>query len=299
MNSSTKTRLTRASASPISRIQTVLLASTLVCGTIISNAASNTAAATTKEQISTTSHINGAPVSSYFIPPTQPTVRGKSTLVVYYHGMTSNIDEPFVVPPGAPTGPIMTSVYPMYGFLSVGQANTWANPAALEDVSDAINKVQSKYNFERIIYMGASMGGCNLLSFIEQAPPEIKNKSECIMVLLSCGDLANLYKLTSEKLVRQSLEQAMGGTPAEKKKEYKARSFISNIKQFPKTVKVVVISHLQDTTMPPKLQNQLYRALVANGNPTKFIERKGTHGTWPNPTQYQFYIDHIIHTKLM
>jgi hypothetical protein len=56
---------------------------------------------------------------------------------------------------------------------------------------------------------------------------------------------------------------------------------------------------MQDTTMPPKLQNQLYRALVANGNPTKFIERKGTHGTWPTPTQFQFYIDHIVHKRLM
>jgi hypothetical protein len=120
--------------------------------------------------------------------------------------MTSNIDEPFVVPPGAPTGPIMTSVYPMYGFLSVGLANTWANPEALQDVSDAIAKVQDKYKFDRIIYIGASMGGCNLLSFIEQAPPEIKSKSECIHgSIVSCGDLANLYKLTGEKLVQDSL----------------------------------------------------------------------------------------------
>ncbi len=296
MNLSTKTRQRRILA-PTSPIRTALIASMLFFTALFCSP--NSAQAAGREQITTTSHVDGKPINAYFIPPTQPNVTGPSTLVVYYHGMTSNIDEPFVLPAGAPTGPIMTSVYPMYGFLSVGQPNTWANPAALQDVSDAIAKVQDKYKFDRIIYIGASMGGCNLLSFIEQAPPEIKSKSECIMVLLSCGDLANLYKLTGEKLVQESLVKAMGGTPAEAKKEYKARSFIPNIKQFPKTVKVVVISHMQDTTMPPKLQNQLYRALVANGNPTKFIERKGTHGTWPTPTQFQFYIDHIVHKRLM
>ncbi len=299
MNLSIKTRQPRAFALTTSRVSATLIAATLVFTTFFCNAIFNSVQAAGREQITTNSHMNGSPVNTYFIPPTQPNVTGPSTLIVYHHGMTSNIDEPFVVPPGAPTGPIMTSIYPMYGFLSVGLAHTWANPEALQDIGDAITKVQDKYKFDRIIYIGASMGGCNLLSFIEQAPPEIKNKSECILVIVSCGDLANLYKLTSEKLVKDSLKNTLGGTPAEKKKEYKARSFIPNIKEFPKTVKVVIISHMEDTTMPPKLQNQLYRALVANGNPTKFIERKGTHGTWPTATQFQFYVDHIIHKRLM
>jgi hypothetical protein len=299
MNFSIKTRQPRVFALTTSRISAALITTTLFFSSLFYNALSNNAQAAGREQITTTSHLNGSPVNAYFIPPTQPNVTGPSTLIVYHHGTTSNIDEPFVLPPGSPTGPVMTSIYPMYGFLSVGLAHTWANPAALQDIGEAITKVQDKYKFDRIIYIGASMGGCNLLSFIEQAPPAIKNKSECILVIVSCGDLANLYKLTSEKVVKESLKNTLGGTPAEKKKEYKARSFIPNIKEFPKTVKVVIISHLEDTTMPPKLQNQLYRALVSNGNPTKFIERKGTHGTWPTATQFQFYVDHIIHKRLM
>lgn len=299
MKLSTKTRQRQTLKKTASLLSRTLLSAALLLSSVFSNCHFNSVQAAGREQITTTSHIDGGPAKAYFIPPTQPNVTGPSTLIVYYHGMTSNIDEPFVVPPGAPTGPIMTSIYPMYGFLSVGQANTWCSPAALQDVGDAITKVQDKYKFDRIIYIGASMGGCSLLSFIEQAPPAIKSKSECILVLVSCGDLANLYKLTSEKLVKESLVKAMGGTPAEQKKEYKSRSFIANIKEFPKTVKVVIISHMEDTTMPPKLQNQLYRALVSNGNPTKFIERKGTHGTWPTATQFQFYVDHIIHKRLM
>jgi hypothetical protein len=260
---------------------------------------SSPAYAAGRELIVTKSHTDGKDAKAYFIAPTKPTPRGPSTLVVYYHGMVSNIDEPFTLPPGAPIGPILTSIYPHFGFLSVGIAHSWCDPAALADVADAINVVQTKYNFDRIVYIGASMGGCSLLSFINQAPDNIKSKSESILTILSCGDLANLYKLTKEPLVKESLEKVMGGTPAEAKAEYRARSFIPNIKKFPKSVKVIIVSHMEDTTMPPKLQLQLKRALEGNGNKVKFTERKGTHGTWPTPTQFQYYIEHIVHKNLM
>ncbi|MFA6213107.1 MAG: alpha/beta hydrolase [Candidatus Obscuribacterales bacterium] len=298
MKLSTKTRQRQTFKKSASLLSRALLSTALLLSSVFSNYQFNSAQAAGRELITTTSHIDGGQAKAYFIPPAQPNVSGPSTLIVY-HGITSSIEEPFVMPPGAPTGPILTSIYPSYGFLSVGQADTWCSPASLQDVSDTITKVQDKYKFDRIIYIGSSMGGCSLLSFIEQAPPEIKSKSESILLLVSCGDLANLYKLSSDKTLKDSLVKALGGTPAEQKNEYKARSFIANIKKFPSTVKVVIISHMEDTSMPPKLQYQLNRALASNGNPTKFIERKGAHATWPTATQFQYYVDHIIHKRLM
>ncbi len=256
-------------------------------------------AALARETIVTKSHVDGTPVNAFFIAPVKPTEHGKSTLVVYSHGMLSNIEEPFVVPPGAPTGPVLTSIYPHYGFLSVGIPESWANPKVLQDFTDAITRVQDKYHFERIIYMGASMGGCNLLRYIEQAPPEIKDKSECILTLVSCGDLAQLYKISRDEDVKRSIAKALHGTPVENKDEYKARSFIANIKEFPPNVKVVILSNNEDLTVPPKLQTQLYRALIANKNQVKLFQRKGNHTTWPPPVMMQYYIDHIIHKRLM
>jgi len=213
--------------------------------------------------------------------------------------MLSNIEEPFVVPPGAPTGPVLTSIYPHYGFLSVGRPEAWASPAMMKDITETITKIQDRYHFERIIYMGASMGGVTLLRYIEQAPPAIKEKSDCILVLASCGDLALLYKLSLDELVKTSIAKALHGTPSENKKEYLSRSFIPNIKDFPSTIKVVILSNNEDTTMPPKLQLQLNKALLANHNPVKLFQRKGNHTTWPGSVMMQYYIDHIIHKKLM
>lgn len=256
-------------------------------------------AAFARETIVTKSHVDGSPANAFFIAPTKPTEHGKSTLVVYSHGMLSSIEEPFVVPPGAPTGPVLTSIYPNYGFLSVGVPESWADPRVLQDFTDAITTVQNKHHFERIIYMGASMGGCNLLRYIELAPPEIKEKSECILTLVSCGDLAALYKTSLDEDVKRSIAKALHGTPVENKDEYKARSFIANIKEFPADIKVVILSNNEDSTVPPKLQTQLYRALIANKNQVKLFQRKGNHTTWPPPVMMQYYIDHIIHKRLM
>lgn len=106
-------------------------------------------AAEAREEIIGISNIDGGQNRAFFIPPAKPTEIGQSTLVVYSHGMLSNIEEPFVVPPGAPTGPVLTSIYPHYGFLSVGRPEAWASPAMMKDITDTITKIQDRYHFNR------------------------------------------------------------------------------------------------------------------------------------------------------
>ncbi|MBK9773684.1 MAG: alpha/beta hydrolase [Candidatus Obscuribacter sp.] len=250
---------------------------------------SNSSASAALETIKYKSSVDGSMQECWLSPPSLMEAQIPPTLIVYSHGMTSSYKEPF----GA-IGAAVASEFPTFGILSLGTPNAWANDGVLKDTTIVLREVLKKFPVKRVILMGSSMGGCTSLVYAEKAPEDIKEKVLAVLAIYPAGDLYKLEKLTKSKEVRESLLNATQGS----KEDYRHRSFIPQISEMPKHIKVCVISAQKDIFVPPVLQKDIIKACEKNGIPNKLIEVPGDHGSIPAQRRIVSAIDYCSHKNL-
>lgn len=201
------------------------------------------------------------------------------TLVVYFHGMGSTFDEPFVVPADVCVANAMESVNRDIAVLSVNYRGvaSWLNAAAVSDVNQNIRHVMQEYPFKRVIIAGTSMGACSALNYAASAPADIRDKITGVICVEGSADLAALYKDTAVDAVRVAMAGALGGTPDKTPEVYRDKSFINHMENLPKTVKFAVVSMDQDIVVPSHLQFDVVKQLQSKQFPVLHLPRHGPH----------------------
>lgn len=215
--------------------------------------------------------------------------KGDITLFVYLHGMNGDYLEPFEMPKGKPIGPVLIDHYPNALILSCNYRGSasFGSDAALADISQNIRQIAEQYPVKKIILVGTSMGGMTVLNYAACAPADIQGKIRGIVSIEGTGDLAKLYNVTREPLIKAALVQSFGGTPTQKPQIYKNHSYIYNKNRLPQSVRVAVVSSNRDQLVPPELQNDVINALNSNRNPNKLIQIDSSHVFVPDNTIMQ------------
>jgi dienelactone hydrolase len=216
----------------------------------------------------------------------QPRVGGAQadTLVVYLHGMGSNMLEPFVTPAGEQViAQAISNKYPNAVLLSCSYRReaSWGSDLAMADISQNIRDILQQFSIKRIVLMGTSMGGCTVLTYATSAPADIKDKISGIVSVEGAGSLNELFTATNNAHVRFALVLAMGGTYKQVPAAYEHKSFLPNIGSLPANVRVAVVSANHDRVVPPHLQQQIVTALEQRNIPTKLISIDASHGAPP------------------
>src|SRR6202030_38276 len=98
--------------------------------------------------------------------------------------------------------------------------SSWGSEAAMSDITQNIREVLQQFPIKNIILTGTSMGGCMVLTYATQAPPDIKEKLRGIVSVEGAGDLAKLYDKTANAHVKMALAAMMGGSPPQAQAEY-------------------------------------------------------------------------------
>lgn len=213
------------------------------------------------------------------------------TLVVYLHGMGSNIREPFVSPADVTISNAFETVDRSTALLSCSyrKEQAWGNDASFADITQNIRHVMYELPFKRIVIAGTSMGGCTALNYAVAAPPDIKEKLVGVICVEGAGDLALLYQHTTVEGIRVSMAAAFGGTPQQLPQVYNSKSFLHNLDKLPAGVKVAIVSADQDTVVPAALQLDIVKQLQTKNLPVFHIPLHGPHHVPPWTTYADAY----------
>jgi pimeloyl-ACP methyl ester carboxylesterase len=231
---------------------------------------------------------------TYALLPPQHPEQLDNTLIVYLHGMGSNILEPFAAPATKTIAQAIQGKYPNACILapSYRKDASWGSDPALSDITQNIRCVMQQYPFKRIILMGTSMGGCTALLYATEAPPDIRQKLTGIVSVEGAGNLADLAATTEAANVRWAIQVAMGGDAKQVPAQYARKSFIPNIEKLSPAVRVAVVSASRDKVVKPELQQRIVSVLQEHSNGVKMISVDGTHGAPPAP----YYIEALDFT---
>jgi acetyl esterase/lipase len=229
------------------------------------------------------SHVDGTQDEFGLIEPPAGADASDLTLVVYLHGMGSSYVEPFFVPPRETVADAVTRTHPSTVFLSPSYRReaSWGNDAAVADITQNIRQVSQQFPIKRIVVMGTSMGGCVALAYAESAPADVKEKITGVVSVESAGDLVELYQTSGHPGLAMAMISAFGGSPEQVPQVYKKKSFLGNLACLPKGVRIAVVSAREDEIVPPRLQQDIVKALERHHVPVKLIEVEGEHGPPP------------------
>jgi predicted esterase len=229
------------------------------------------------------SHVDGSEDTYCVIAPKHLKANESTTLIVYLHGMGSNIFEPFMFPNDLSVTDALSKAYPRFTFISCsyGREASWGIDAALRDITSNIEEVSHNYDVQNIILVGSSMGGCTVLNYAATAPEEVKKKLIGVLAVESAGDLRELYYNTGYAEVQPTMEKAFKGTPKERPEFYRRKSFLRNIPLLDRKLRIFLVSARQDTTVPPHMQKEIYNALRVRDFQVKLKEIDGAHGVPP------------------
>jgi dienelactone hydrolase len=253
------------------------------------------AAVTQIDRRTFTSHVDGSEDTFGLITPKGLKPNEPTTLIVYLHGMGSNIFEPFMFPNDVSVTEALHKAYPRFVFISCsyGREASWGIDAAMRDITSNIDEISHDYNVQNIIMVGSSMGGCTVLIYAATAPEEVKKKLIGVLSVESAGDLRELYYHTGYAEVQPTMEKAFKGTPKERPEIYRRKSFLRNIPLLDPKLRIFLVSARQDTTVPPHMQKELYNALLLRDYQVKLQVIDGAHGV-PPATNYVDGIAYIL-----
>lgn len=213
------------------------------------------------------------------------------TLIVYLHGMGSSFYEPFFFPKHRPFGPqlLLRDKNAILLSCNYRSSASWGTDNALADITQNIRELCEQYPVAKIVVAGTSMGGCTSLNYAATCPDDIKARLIGIVSVEGAGDLAGLFHKTNRPEIQQAMIAAFGGTPEQVPSVYANKSFLTNIKGLPKSVRVCVLSASKDTIIYPEFQAQIVDALNKNNIPNKLISVDTTHGVLPAEVMCQAF----------
>jgi acetyl esterase/lipase len=223
----------------------------------------------------------------------QPT---DATVVVYLHGLGGNKSEPFKFPSREPFALAAMEKFPNIAFASCdyGTAGSWSHKVDLDDITSGITYLSKIIPFSRIIMAGSSMGGSFALTYATMAPKEVRDKIIGVAAIYPVGDFVELYRTTSEPVIKCALEKGFGGTPESARDRYLDSSFLTHLSSFPAKAKVYIVSSLKDTVCPTPLQNELTSKLRSNSTPVEIETFAGTHMQPPPGDCFQRALQFIV-----
>ncbi len=206
-----------------------------------------------------------------------------TTLFVYLHGLNNDYTEPFKTPAGVSIAAAVRKEFPDLAIMSCnyGKKSSWGTRAARIDITHNIEEFMTAHPIDQIVIVGSAMGGCTAINYAACAPNNLREKIVGVVAFSPVGELTDLYNTTIAPGLKQSLETAFAGKPEEKPLDYNNNSFDANMPLFPIKAKVCIVSPLQDTVFPIKLQKHLARNLRNRDVEVKVIE---VPGDYQNPT---------------
>jgi acetyl esterase/lipase len=240
------------------------------------------------------SHSDGRIQEYAFTPPLVQSGTKDLLLIVYFHGMGSNVMEPFVSPKNTAITQGLAASQPAAAIasLSYRAPSSWLNDAALDDVNQNIRELLQRYPFSRIVLVGTSMGGVSALAYSYLAPPDIAAKLLGVISCESAGDLKKLFSTTSN-LVKNGLIEGLGGTPDTVPLAYEKRSLLLNLPVLSPRLRFAIISASKDSLIKPQLQEDIVEGLKARNIAAKLITIDEQHG-FPPATIYKQGLDFVM-----
>ena len=241
------------------------------------------------------SHHDFEPDSYVLSPPVIPPSNNQYTLLVYLHGMGSNYMEPYIMAKKEPIVKSIQESYPGFIFasLSFGKESAWGNEKSVQDINQNISELTHAYPVHNIVLMGSSMGGCVALNYAAIAPAQIRKRITGVVSVESSGDIAKVYTLTKEGVVKLGIMNAMGGSPEQKPDAYRAASLLDHLNEVPRGVKFSIVSARKDKTVPVELQKNLVEELTKNGYENKLFEVDIAH-EFPSAATYIEALDFVM-----
>ncbi|MBX9667257.1 MAG: alpha/beta fold hydrolase [Candidatus Obscuribacterales bacterium] len=225
------------------------------------------------------SHLDSKPDAYLLVPPRAVAPGDKFVLIVYFHCMGGDVNEPFMLPTSSSIAHLVAAEGRQYvlASLSYRQKISWCNEAACADATQNIRELMQAYPFEKIVLMGTSMGGSAVLTYSALAPDDIKKLISGVVSVEGAGDLGELYRTTASNDVRRALTESFGGVP-ETSALYSKQSISANIDKVNPTTKFAIVSAANDTIVPTALQKQVAKELETQHFSVKLIEAPGSHG---------------------
>ncbi len=239
-----------------------------------------------------TSHVDGKP--DHFAMQA-PKVKPTGCLLVYFHGMATDYNEPFQYPTDWPVAEAIGQYYPNAALLSVscGRSPSWGVDTALQDVTDNIRAARHECGESLpIILLGCSMGAHSALLYAAKSPADIRTRIAGVVVAQPTSDLAKLYRTSAQAQVAPAIAKALNGTPEQVPDLYRLMSLKANANRIPQKCKVVVISTKKDNVISWDIQNEAAEELRAAGLNVDTIALPGLHGS-QSATDWMDGIDHI------
>jgi len=230
-----------------------------------------------------TSEIDGKQDAyAYSLPATLPSKGG--ILLVYLHGLNNDYTEPFKNPARDSIAAAIRKEFPDLAIVSCnyGRKPSWGSRAARLDITHNIQDFIAAHPVDKIVLVGSAMGGCTAVNYAACAPSYLREKIVGIVAFSPVAALADLHSKTAAPWLKESLEKAFGGKPEDKVLDYNNNSFEANMPLFPSKARVCIVSPLQDTVFPIKLQKELVRNLRNRDVDIKVIE---VAGDYQNPSE--------------
>lgn len=165
---------------------------------------------------------------------------------------------------------------------------SWMGPAAEADVLQIIDELRHRFQIQKIVISGGSMGGTAALTFAALHPDQIDG-------VVSMNGTANLVEYAQ---FQDAIAASFGGSKHEKPDEYRKRSAELNADKL--TMPVATTTGGRDTLVPPDSVLRLVEVLQKQDRKPKSIHRPdGGHST--NETDameaYDFVLSQVLGQK--
>ncbi len=205
------------------------------------------------------------------------------TLIVYFHSMNGDVNEPFKVVSENSLASAIAKEYPAASFLSFnnGKLPCWGNVSARLDITNNLRSLIKDLKVKKIILMGNSMGAVTALTYAATAPSYIKQRIAGIVAISPCADLEDLYKQSTDPEVKPALEAVFGVSAIEKPFTYQSNSLTQYLAFLPVGIKFGIITATADTIIPIALQRDVVRDLNNREMTVKVSEIEGKSDPLP------------------
>ena len=162
---------------------------------------------------------------------------------------------------------------------------SWMGPKAEADLCQIIREVKNRYDTEKVIICGGSMGASSALTFAAIHP-------ELVDAVAAMNGTANHLEYEG---FQEAIAASFGGTKAEIPEEYKKRSAEYWPERFTMPVGLTVSG--RDTVVPPDSVRRLAATLKKMNRPVLIIDREDmAHTSKPEDAQrtLDFVLDQLL-----
>jgi len=223
--------------------------------------------------------------------------RRTGPLVFYLHGGLAHAEQGFCDGYDGCFGNLRLEVMRRRGVYVSPEyrGNSWMNASAEADIAQLIRQIKAEFGLERVVLMGASMGGTAALIYASHRPQSVHG----VVALCPAADMKALWTDLSARrepmfqTLTRSIEAAYSGTPDEAPDEYSYRSALDQAASL--RMPVVIRHGGSDGLLPVWHSRLLVAALRRQGTPVLYDEiPDGEHDSPTRRTPWRDYLDFVL-----